>query len=564
MIMDSQEHQENSLDYIKKSFELKNSKLYKEAVEMLYKALECEEGRANAEIISQIGDLYVLLKNYDRALEEYEKALDVNKNHLHSLDEICKIYFTLGKFNKALEISQKLLDSTDEAQYYINHLEILSKLEYFDKMKEVFESLKDELKNNPQILYIMSKTGHYPKIELLEKASSGDKNFAHASFDLALEYYNCEKYNEAKELFKHVLELEENSLAYFYIGMIEHIEGHFFEAIDSYLDCIKLDKTNDKCCFELAKAYIDINWLEEAQIAIKSSIGILKLKDEYSPKLDEHHFLLAWIFAKQDDTKGALLYLDLIDNNSKMYPNAQILKNTLNLKDDNFISAKNVLENYSKNNPDDAKNPILIESLGKIYKQLRLYKEAIALYKNALDYFPNSIFYALELVDVLIDNKQYDEALEMAKNIEQTAPKCPSTYNSFARIYYRLKNYDAAIENLKILNQMDINNAEGFYFLGLVQNDTCQPQAALDNFKIALTLNPMPAKYYAQAARAYETMGDCENAMLYIKEAIEISPEEINYKRQAKLLAQKMNDKEKESFYQSQITRLEQLLKQRG
>ena len=66
--------EENSIDYIKKSFELKNSKLYKEAIEMLYKALELEEGRANTEIISQIGDLYVLLKNYERAIEEYEKV----------------------------------------------------------------------------------------------------------------------------------------------------------------------------------------------------------------------------------------------------------------------------------------------------------------------------------------------------------------------------------------------------------------------------------------------------------------------------------------------------------
>ena len=119
-------------------------------------------------------------------------------------------------------------------------------------------------------------------------------------------------------------------------------------------------------------------------------------------------------------------------------------------------------------------------------------------------------------------------------------------------------------ENLKILNQLDINNAEGFYFLGLVQNDTCQAEAALENFKIALTLNPMPAKYYAQTARAYETMGNLEDAMLYIKEAIEIEPGEINYKRQAKNIAQKMNDKEKADFYNSQIVRMEQLLRQRG
>lgn len=560
--MDS--NNESSIDYIKKSFELKNSKLYKEAIEMLYKALECEEGRANAEIISQIGDLYVLLKNYDRALEEYDKALDINKNHIHSLDEMCKIYFNLGKYPQALEISQRLLDSTDDAQYYIDHLQILYKLKNYERMKDVFESLNDNLKNNPQILYIMSKTDFYPKCELLEKAVSRDENFAAANFDLGILYYNQENYARAKELFEKVITIEKNSGAYFYLGLIEHISGSFFEAIDNFLDCLKLDKTNDRCCFELSKAYIDINWLEEAQIALKSSINLLKLRDDHQPRLDEHHFLLAWILSKQDDTKGALLYLGLIDKDSNMYPNAQILKNTLSLNDENYTDAKNVLENYYKNNPDDAKNPILLDSLGKIYRQLKLYNEAIELYKKALEYFPNSVFYALELIDVLIDNFQYNEALELAHQLEREAPKCPSTYNSFARIYYRLKNYDAAIENLKLLNQMDINNAEGFYFLGLVQNDTCQAQEALENFKIALTLNPMPAKYYAQASRAYETLGDLDNALLYIKEAIEISPEEINYARQAKRIAQKLNNKEKEDFYQSQIVRLEQLLRQRG
>ena len=86
--MDQQE--ENSIDYIKKSFELKNSKLYKEAIEMLYKALECDEAGENSEIISQIADLYVLLKNYDRALEEYERVLETDKNHTHSLNETVK------------------------------------------------------------------------------------------------------------------------------------------------------------------------------------------------------------------------------------------------------------------------------------------------------------------------------------------------------------------------------------------------------------------------------------------------------------------------------------------
>ena len=555
---------ETSIKYIKKSFELKNSKLYKEAIEMLYKALECKNGEKNAEIISQIADLYTLLKNYERALEEYEKVLDIDENHTHSLDKISQIYFLLENYTKALEYSKKLLKTTNNPDYFINHLQILYKLKYFDKMKELYESSDIELKNNSQILYIMSKTGLYPKEEFLKRAVEKNNKLVKPCFDLAVLYWENENYKQAKDLFEHINKLEKNPLAYFYLGLIEHYEGNFFNAIDNYLESIKLDKTNDKCYFELAKAYIDINWLDEAQIALKSSIGILKLKNDTSLKLDEHHFLLAWILSKQEDEKNAILYLDLIDKNSKMYPNAQILKNTLKLNESNYIQAKEILEKYYTNNPDDAKNPILIESLGKVYKQLKLYNEGEKLYEAALEEFPNSVFYTVELIDILIDNKKHDKALEYTKKLEHFAPKCPSTYNSFARIYYRLKDYNAAIENLKVLNEMDINNAEGFYFLGLVQNDTCQSEAALENFKIALTLNPIPSKYYAQTARAYETMGDLENAMLYIKEAIEISPQEINYKRQAKNLAQKMHDKEKADYYNSQILRLEKLLRQRG
>ena len=49
-----------SIEYIKQAFELKESQLYKPAIEMLYKALEIEND--NVEILSQIGELYFLLK----------------------------------------------------------------------------------------------------------------------------------------------------------------------------------------------------------------------------------------------------------------------------------------------------------------------------------------------------------------------------------------------------------------------------------------------------------------------------------------------------------------------
>ena len=84
------------IELIKKSFELKSLKKYKEAIEALYKALEYDDiTEDNIELMVQIGELYVLLGNLTRALEEFNKVLNLNKNHKTSKQRCFEIYFDL-------------------------------------------------------------------------------------------------------------------------------------------------------------------------------------------------------------------------------------------------------------------------------------------------------------------------------------------------------------------------------------------------------------------------------------------------------------------------------------
>ena len=78
--------------------------------------------------------------------------------------------------------------------------------------------------------------------------------------------------------------------------------------------------------------------------------------------------------------------------------------------------------------------------------------------------------------------------------------------------------------------KLDKNDAEAFYFTGLILNDIAKPEDAVQNLTIALNLNPTKAKYYAQVSRAYNLMENHSDAMLFIKEAIELAPEELAYK----------------------------------
>ena len=71
------------LEYITKSFDLKRQGFYKPAIEMLYKALTIENN--NVEILSQLGELYYLLENNQRAISYIEKTLEIDPLHIECL-----------------------------------------------------------------------------------------------------------------------------------------------------------------------------------------------------------------------------------------------------------------------------------------------------------------------------------------------------------------------------------------------------------------------------------------------------------------------------------------------
>ena len=81
---------QETIDYIKQAFELKSQQCYKQAIEMLYKALELESD--NIEILFQLGELYFLLNNFARSQQYLEKVLSQNENHTESLEILEKIY----------------------------------------------------------------------------------------------------------------------------------------------------------------------------------------------------------------------------------------------------------------------------------------------------------------------------------------------------------------------------------------------------------------------------------------------------------------------------------------
>ncbi len=550
------------LEYIKQSFELKNQKLYKEAIEVLYKVLCSDVDKSTlVEVISQIGDLHYLLKNYERAVEQYEKVLEIDSSHSHSKDKLYELYFELKEYQKALFVSEKVCADSKKPLDFVRYFTVLLKLGHADEIIEKYGALSEELKSDPNILYILSLLKEEGKREMLEKIVLNAPAFSEAKFDLALAYYNEGNFEQSEKLFDEILTTKKDALSYYYKALIQVHKKDYFHAIDNFHLAIKASKGNvQEFYFELAKAYIDINWFDEAIATIKSSISLSVEQNAEKSAIDKRYLLLAWIFEKQKDYDSALFNLTLIDENSPLKYQAGVLHAHIMYKKGEIIPAKIELEELYENVPQVRDDLTLLDTLGAIYKDLKLTKKALGFYKKHLESYPESLHTACEYIDLLIDLEEYGEAFSYIEKYSGFGT-VPSLLNSKARIYYRKKEYDKALDELDKLILCDKNNAEAYYFKGLILNDKKNYNGALPFIQTALELNPVPAKYYAQCAKANFNLGFLNEAMLYIKEAIEIEPNNLNYKKLAADISKKSGKEHEAEFWNSVVSRTETIIK---
>ena len=551
-------NEHEKIELIKKSFELRAQKKYKEAIEMLYKVLEFENNLDdNIEILSQLGELYILIESYDRALDQFLKALSIQPNHEYSAQKCFDIYLKTNQLNKALKIANEMCEKIKTAKSYFNYLKVLIKLDKKQDAIEIFNSLDESIKLDVDILYLISTISDDKKELLLHKILKLD--LAHEQANIELAKIEIEKGNLDKAI-PYCLNVDENNpMANYYLGLIEASRKNHTRAIELFLKAIKLDNDENDFYTDLAKSYIDISWLDEALMALKKSINLSIVKN-INKNIDEKHFLCGWILIKKNEFSKALLSLNSIKEDSPLYQKAQILTQIINIKNSNIAAAITKLEEcFSK----DEKNGILLDTLALCYKELKFYKKAIEIYKKGLEIYPDSIYYTLELIDLLIDDKDYLKALELIEEFSKKYQNCASIYNSLARIFYRLKNLDKALVSIEQYLELDKNNAESHYFKGLILNDLEQYTLAKESIYNAIKINPTIAKYYSQMARSYIGTKEYDNALVYSKEAIEIDQNEINYKKQAYDISILIGNKEQIEHFKKQLERSEKILKLR-
>ena len=496
------------LEYIKQAFELKSQQCYKQAIEMLYKALEIETD--NVEILFQLGELYFMLKNFQRASHYLEKVLAKNENHVESLRILEKIYSYSHDSKNAYRTAEKIYNLTKQTDDLLEFINIISKTGDLSQIENITKT--SEL--NDKIYYGIAKAyydnGKFEQAkEKLQQALKLNPENEDALVLLGKIYFNENDFDKSKNIFHTFPKTTQNPEVLNYLGLFALEDLNFVDAIKYFSKASNIDKENPKYFYNLGNAYFYNGWFEEA------SKAICMAPDEIG-----FRYSLAYLYFEQKNFEKAQREIDYILQNSPQYCLAHVLNALLKFERKDFLGAQIELENNLNNGNDD--NFTLV-SLSKVYTELSLFEKAEKAIKKVIERTPDSLNYKCKLAEVYIAEKKYNDALNIINNVINANENYIAAYTIGAKACYEMKDFEGTKDFAQQIINLDMNYASGYFYLALVRLEEKDYEEAVECMKRAIMYDVNNADYYAKMSDIYKAKGDYKTAIEYIKEAENIS-----------------------------------------
>lgn len=512
------------LDYITKSFDLKRQGFYKPAIEMLYKALSIENN--NEEILSQLAELYYLLENNERAIHYIEKTLEINPLHSDCLKLMKKIYYKDGNYIEAQKAAVKVFELNPTAENFADKIIILNKINDFDTVKNLEHA---NFEFDAEIYYQFAYS-HYLNedykgaISYLEKAKELKPNDIKIETLLAEIYYLNNEFDKSKELFLKYKDNDENAVVMNYLGLFKLEENKVEDAISYLSRAVKLESQNSRYLFNLANAYFTNGWIDEALKYMNIAICL-------EPENCEYRYTQAYTYYINEKYDKALSELKNILKINPEYTDAKVLNALIKSKMGDPVFAKVELDKIVKDNP---KNEFALHSLAQVSVELDQIDIACKLMDRVVKISP-TLLNKTEFANLLIDNHSYGEAQEVIEEMLNENSKYAEAYILQAKNYIYMKDYESAFESAQQIIEIDQNNAKGYYYNALALFELGDTNFAIESMKKAISLDVNNAMYYVSMSEFYQKLGQNENALAYISEAASIDESAKNKELYAKL-----------------------------
>jgi tetratricopeptide (TPR) repeat protein len=221
-----------TFEQVKELYERANSKNAKEI------NLECLENNVTIKEIIRLAAPYIINRDFVKAEEYFQKALEINPSSLFALLEYGTLYAYQEKYEMAIEKWKDVLTIDNNCVYaYYNIANTYFRLGKMDiALKNIEEALNIDISN--KLLFDVFDQMYASFKLLYDKSKNSNINLLEQALAFALN----DKFQEALNLLTILIFFEpENDLAYYNRGLVYHINEKYDEAFSDLKTTLSLN-----------------------------------------------------------------------------------------------------------------------------------------------------------------------------------------------------------------------------------------------------------------------------------------------------------------------------------
>ena len=459
--------------------------------------------------------------DFDRAIADFNKAIELNPNSNEAYNSRGIAYSSKGDFNSAIaDFSKAIKLNPNSAEAYSIRGLAYIRQENFDHAIADFNKAielnpnSNEAYNTRGVAY--SKKGNFDHaIADFNKAIELNPNSNEAYNSRGIAYSSKGDFNSAIADFSKAIEIAPGFVAaYNNRGLVYIRQENFDHAIADYSKAIEIDPNYNEAYNNRGLAYSKKGNFDLAIADCNKAI-------ELAPNSAEAYNNRGLAYSGKGDFDCAITnYDEAIERNPKFaeaYNNCGLAYSSKGNFDLAIADYDEAIE----------KNPEFVKAYcnrGIAYSSKGNFDRAITDCSKAINLSPNSDV-AYSIRGLAYTNKgNFDRAIADFNKAIELNPNIAGAYNSRGIAYSSKGNFDRAITDYNKAIELNPNYDEAYNNRGFAYINKGDFDCAIADCSKAIEINPNLVVAYNNRGIAYSSKGDFDSAIADYKEAIKIDP----------------------------------------
>jgi tetratricopeptide (TPR) repeat protein len=431
-----------------------SEKNYAQALDAYQQALNIEPKATITR--NNIGNVYVAQQNLVLAEQEFRKVLQLDPSNNDGNYNLGLVLLAKGAPAQAISYFQRVHPSNSSTRLNLirAYLQSGRTTEALKTVAEISSQNKDDVQLHFTLGMLLSSEKQYKAAQLeLERANALQPDTFEILYNLGQTYLHNTEYDKAELALNRALKLKPDSAETLYLmAQVDSQQKKSVDALDLLVRAHKLAPQNADIIFLLARVSMTQNYFEDAIPLLESGLQIAPQRADLRAALGESYFMSGKAEKAIDEFKTLIE----LDPSARSYAFMGLAYRHLG----RFDEARKYFEAGLKK---DTHNASCLFNMGYIEERQGNRARAEELFQQALRYKPDLSEALLELANLRIENKNFEDAAELLRKYVKLSKDPASGYYKLAMVERSLHQNEAAERDLNVFQTLSKNAPPGSY-----------------------------------------------------------------------------------------------------